>query len=388
MDVSRPILPLPLWLEYSRLKRSLAQHRQSSPNLDISQVSLHHSCLAEAPCQPTLRAEDSPSDPSISLSDNEAEVCKPRLQPQVTKDVGDVGLKSRESPLKRSITTLKRSVADLKKSSQKIYKHLSHFSISSRACTPTPLPLFSALLSRTRPPVTLHPKSLPSVDIGTQIDPPGVPVPAIETSNSVGKLSFSLADGKPDLLPLLISEEENTGHSYAEEGASTAESIATPAKVKGIGQKRETLWHTEPGFKRSNTMTSLPSSTEARTAAVYYLKVAVVNGRYYDTSGTELVLGRQANQGIALKGKDTTGGFRLFTSAKECMNSDLQPASPRKGSRVGLMKVSASGASLRYSPNSLSDQEVVFTSITPQDVMPMIAANVLVTTPPSHKRKF
>ena len=384
MDVSRQILPIPLWLEYSRLKRSLAQRRQSSPNLDISQVSLHHSCLAEGPHLCTQKHAGNPSDLSISLSGDEEKVEKQGFLPQTSKEVGGVRLKSRESGLKRSITTLQKSVADLKKSSREIYKHLSHLSISSRMSTPTPVPFFT-LLSRTRSTVTAHPKSQPSVDIGTQIDPPGAPIPVTETSDSVGKLSFSLADGKPELLPLLISEEGDTGHSFAEEIASTAGSIATPAKFKGRGQKRE---NTEPGFKRSSTMTSLPSSIETRTAMVYYLKVATVNGRYFDTSGVELVLGRPINQGIVLKGKDTTGGFRLFTSAQECMNSDVQPASPRKGSRVGLMKVSASGPSLRYSPHSLSPQEVVFTSITPQDVIPMIAANVLVTTPPSHKRKF
>lgn len=391
MDAARPTLPIPLWLEYSRTKRALAaQRHKSSPSLNINHTSLHQSRLAEGPApSSTLKPVGNASNFSISLSEDEGEIAGRDYGQQARVEVAGIQRKSQESALKRSITTLKRSVVDLKKSSQEIYKHLSSLSTSSPRPTPSPLPSLRSLLSRTQLRATFHPKSLSLVDTGTQIDPAEALPPAVDTYERVGKRSYTPAENKPDLLPLLLSEEEYTQHSFAEEIASTAESTVTPTKGKGIGQKRESMCRTEPSCKRSNTMTSLISPAEPRKSASYYMKVANVNGKFYDSSGLELVLGKPINQGIKLEGTETSGGFRLFTSAQECMNSDLQPASPRKGSRVGLMKVSASGPSLRYFLSSLSDKEVVFTCITPQDIIPMIAANVLVTTPsPSQKRRF
>ena len=391
MDAARSTLPIPLWLEYSRTKRALAAKRhQSSPHLNINHTSLQHSCLAQGPPPTsTLKPVGIATDFSISLSEDEGEIAGRDYERQARVEVAGTQRKSQDSALKRSITTLKRSVADLKKSSQEIYKHLSSLSTSSPRPTPSPMPSLSSLLSRTQLRATFHPKSLSLVDTGTQIDHARAHPPAVDTYESVGKWSNLPTENKPDLLPLLLSEEEYTQHSFAEEIASTAESTVTPSKGKGIGQKRESMCHTEPSCKRSNTMPSLVSPAEPRKSTNYFMKVASVNGKFYDSSGLELVLGKPINQGIRLQGPETSGGFRLFTSAQECMNSDLQPASPRKGSRVGLMKVSASGPSLRYFLCSLSDKEVVFTCITPQDIIPMIAANVLVTTPsPSQKRRF
>jgi hypothetical protein len=267
----------------------------------------------------------------------------------------------------------------LKKRSKEITKSLSEISTSAKLCLALPSP--QALVATRLASIRTIIRPLPLIDTGTQADPLPAHIPTGDSSEGSDKLSFSIADGKRDLWPLLVHEEEHMEQSFEGEIGSTTGSLTTPGKRKEVGN-----CPVERKRKRAYTTSEVLTPVESGKPPVYYLKVMGVNGKYYDASGVELVLGKPVSQGIVLKGKETTGGFRLFSSAQECMNSEIQSASPRKGSRIGLMKVSASGPSLRYVPNSISHQEVVFTSITPQDVLPRIAANVLLPSPISQKR--
>jgi len=274
-----------------------------------------------------------------------------------------------ESPLKCRLTALHRSVEAMKKRSQILTQNLSEFSASASLALSPPSPR-SRVTTRL---ACLGSNASPSaVSIATQADPR---IPLCDASDHSENFSFSIAERKPDLWPLLGLAEEPSF-----EVASTAGSSVTPTKRKGG------VWPAERSIKRAYTTDGVALSAERRKPTMYFLKVVKVNGKYYDASGVELVLGKPVTQGIVLHGKATTGGFHLFVSAQECMNSEMQCVSPHKDSRIGLMKVSAFGPSLRYFLGSISPREALFPTILPQDVMPMLAATVLLTSAPKPKR--
>ena len=363
MDMKSTLFPPSLELENSGAKLSTA----FAPS--IRQFSLSSS----------LQSPNPPLSTCSAFSCDDAGEVEGEASPIYREKTQEMIRESRDNSLKRNISVLKRSVEYLKKRSKKITKSLSKFSTSSKLCfaLPSPQALVATRLASIR--TILRP--LPLIDTGTQVDPSAAHIPMGDSYEGSDKLSFSIIDGKKDLWPLLVHEEEHMEQSFEGEIGSTTGSLTTPGKRKEGGN-----YPVERKRKRAYTTNEVLTPVENGKSPVYYLKVNGVNGRYFDASGVELVLGKPVSQGIELKGKETTGGFRLFSSAQECMNSEIQPVSPRKGSRIGLMKVLASGPSLRYVPSSISQQEVVFTSITPQDVLPRIAANVLLPSPTSQKR--
>ena len=349
MNFDGLLMPTPLWLEYTRIKQAVAaQKRPLSPNLDLSQMSMYSNSLTTpAPPVDVPQVTVNTSKLNISLFRESDEIEAQDFDHRIKQSLLSKKRPKAETPLKRSIASLKKSVEDLKVSSKAIYHSLSGLSNTSRASlsSPTPREMVKTRMTRIKPRSYTQPAVL--TDTGTQIDPGLAQIPTGETSESMRKLSFSIMDGKRDLTPFLVAEEEDTVRSYVEEAASTAGSAATPSKFRGSGQKIDPVWPSEMSIKRSNTSECLTSSAERRKSVAYYIKVNNVNGRYYDATGQELVLGKTTNQGISLKGKETNGGFRLFASAQECMNCDTQQLSPRKGSRTCMMKVTASGPSLR-----------------------------------------
>lgn len=370
MDFSPCPLPIPLWLEYSRVKYGL-------PPLPLTRPFF--------PCH---------TEPHSLLQDPAASVdyIKPRnhhfsasLSPDKTLILASgnasVGTGNPPNQLKQSIQTLKKSVRNLKRNSQDLYRNIASLGRNAVSAYSSPshsrANIHSKFLFPSRTEISQKLQlSLSKEEKSTQVDPAHYQTPN-ETLESMGKLlSFSqLAEGKKAQTP-----------SIPEADISDTESAHSPDNMTFDGSPRSVPASRaeEPkrisSQKRHLTFVKPSSGSTDPKSPFYYLKAVNINGKYFtfDQTGLELTLGRQANLGITLKGKETEGGFRVFATAKDAMSQENPKVTPKKGSRVCLLKVKPAGPSLRCFSGRLSPQEVVFSSVTPQEVIPALAANVLV----------
>ena len=339
MHMASSSLPIPLWLEYSHVKSDM-QSKQPSPPFFPSPLDAH-SLLHE---------------PSTSAEDHFRKVPRPPLSISVSPDKTlllssgktSMMLVSPTNPLKQSILSLKKSVQDLKRNSRDLYGKISELgrkaasTYSSPVRTKTHIYSKLALYARSDSTQRSH-FSDSKEDKHIQADPNTHFITPNETMESVGKLlSFSqLAESKKSAQTPSIPEADI---SDAESGQMTFD--GSPRSVPGR-QPEEIRRNSSQ--KRHLTFVKPSSVSDSKPPQYYYLKVVNINGKYHlcGQLSTELVLGKQANMGITLKGKDTEGGFRVFTSAQDAMGPESPKFVPMKGGRLCLMKVQATGPSLR-----------------------------------------
>jgi len=374
MDFSPCPLPIPLWLEYSRVKYGLRPLPQSQP-------------FFPSHTEPHSLVQD----PSVSGDYIKAH--KRHLSASISPDktlllASGKPLAGTGPPpnlLKQSIQTLKKSVQDLKRNSQDLSRNIAALGRNAVSAYSSPTHsranIHSRFLFPSRSEISQKLQfSLSKEEKSTQVDPGHYQTPN-ETLESMGKLlSFSqLADSKKSAQTPSIPEADISDP----DSAHSPDNMTFDGSPRSVPASRAEEPKRLTGQKRHLTFVKPTKAFSDPKSPFYYLKAVNINGKYFtfDQTGMELTLGRQANQGITLKGKETEGGFRVFVSPKDAMSQENPKSTPKKGSRVCLLKVTPTGPSLRCFVGRISPQEVVFSSITPQEVIPALAANVLVTNP-------
>ena len=333
MDFSPCPLPIPLWLEYSRVKYGLSPKPRTSP-------------LFPSHTEPHSLLQD----PTASV-----DYVKPYLSASISPDktllMPSGKTASPPNPLKHSIQTLKQSVQKLKRNSQELYRDIADLGRKAASAYSSPTHsranVHSKFLFSSRLEVTQKLQfSQSKVEKSTQVDP-GVYITPNETLESMGKLlSFSqLAESKKSAQTPSIPEADISDT----ESAHSAENMTFDGSPRSVPASRPEEPKRFAGQKRHLTFVKPSNASADSKSPAYYLKAVSLNGKYFtfDQNGVELVLGKQANQGITLKGKETEGGFRVFLTAKDAMSQENPKSTPKKGSRVCLMKIKPTGPSLR-----------------------------------------